>query len=58
MPPKSIAPSKKTQEKAKNKIIEVFIILKINKLKDKTFGLKNKKGKKQQQFIKNVQQQV
>ena len=27
-------------------------------LQDKTFGLKNKKGKKQQQFIKNVTQQV
>lgn len=27
-------------------------------LQDKTFGLKNKKGKKQQQFIKNVQNQV
>lgn len=25
---------------------------------DKTFGLKNKKGKKQQTYIKNVQNQV
>lgn len=27
-------------------------------LQDKTFGLKNKKGAKQQKFIKNVTQQV
>ncbi|KAK5608197.1 hypothetical protein CRENBAI_002726 [Crenichthys baileyi] len=50
MPPKKPAPvtgSKKTQEKKKEKIIE-----------DKTFGLKNKKGAKQQKFIKNVTQQV
>jgi len=50
MPPKKpapAAPNKKTQEKKKEKIIE-----------DKTFGLKNKKGAKQQKFIKNVSQQV
>lgn len=50
MPPKKPAPavgSKKTQEKKKEKTIE-----------DKTFGLKNKKGAKQQKFIKNVTQQV
>ncbi|KAM6916503.1 zinc finger CCCH domain-containing protein 15 [Xenentodon cancila] len=50
MPPKKPAPatgSKKTQEKKKEKIIE-----------DKTFGLKNKKGAKQQKYIKNVTQQV
>lgn len=50
MPPKKPAQpagSKKTQEKKKEKIIE-----------DKTFGLKNKKGAKQQKFIKNVTQQV
>ncbi|XP_041866564.1 zinc finger CCCH domain-containing protein 15 [Melanotaenia boesemani] len=50
MPPKKPAPAggnKKTQEKKKEKIIE-----------DKTFGLKNKKGAKQQKFIKNVTQQV
>ncbi|XP_029926680.1 zinc finger CCCH domain-containing protein 15 [Myripristis murdjan] len=50
MPPKKpaqAAGSKKTQEKKKEKIIE-----------DKTFGLKNKKGAKQQKFIKNVTQQV
>ncbi|KAH9498593.1 hypothetical protein Btru_007699 [Bulinus truncatus] len=40
-------PSKKTEIKKKEKIIE-----------DKTFGLKNKKGAKQQKFIKNVTQQV
>lgn len=34
-------------------LISLFIIW-----KDKTFGLKNKKGKKQQTFIKNVQSQV
>jgi hypothetical protein len=27
-------------------------------LKDKTFGLKNKKGKKQQEFVKAVQNQM
>jgi hypothetical protein len=50
MPPKKAAksePNKKTVEKKKEKVIE-----------DKTFGLKNKKGKKQQQFIKNVTNQV
>lgn len=51
MPPKKPAPAaagnKKTQEKKKEKIIE-----------DKTFGLKNKKGAKQQKFIKTVTQQV
>ncbi|XP_061913950.1 zinc finger CCCH domain-containing protein 15 [Entelurus aequoreus] len=50
MPPKKPAAAtgnKKTQEKKKEKIIE-----------DKTFGLKNKKGAKQQKFIKNVTQQV
>ena len=46
MPPKD-APNKKSQEKMKNKIIE-----------DKTFGLKNKKGAKQQKFIQQVQKQV
>ncbi|XP_068100974.1 zinc finger CCCH domain-containing protein 15 [Hyperolius riggenbachi] len=50
MPPKKVpAPTtnKKTDQKKKEKIIE-----------DKTFGLKNKKGAKQQKFIKNVTQQV
>lgn len=50
MPPKKPqAPqaTKKTEQKKKEKIIE-----------DKTFGLKNKKGAKQQKFIKNVTQQV
>ncbi|XP_004553575.1 zinc finger CCCH domain-containing protein 15 [Maylandia zebra] len=50
MPPKKPAQpggNKKTQEKKKEKIIE-----------DKTFGLKNKKGAKQQKYIKNVTQQV
>jgi len=48
MPPKKKQEaSKKTIDKAKEKIIE-----------DKTFGLKNKKGKKQQTYIKNVTQQV
>jgi hypothetical protein len=28
------------------------------KIKDKTFGLKNKKGAKQQKFIQQVQKQV
>ncbi|XP_018584395.1 zinc finger CCCH domain-containing protein 15 [Scleropages formosus] len=51
MPPKkqaqAAAGSKKTQEKKKEKIIE-----------DKTFGLKNKKGARQQKFIKTVTHQV
>lgn len=48
MPPKKPAePSKKTEMKKKEKIVE-----------DKTFGLKNKKGSKQQKFIQQVQHQV
>jgi len=51
MPPKPVPkksePSKKTEMKKKEKIIE-----------DKTFGIKNKKGSKQQKFIQTVQQQV
>jgi len=48
MPPKKPnAPSKKNVEKVKAKVVE-----------DKTFGLKNKKGKKQQTYIKTVNQQV
>ncbi|XP_054287006.1 zinc finger CCCH domain-containing protein 15 homolog [Macrosteles quadrilineatus] len=49
MPPKAkpAAPSKKTAEKKKEKVIE-----------DKTFGLKNKKGAKQQRFIQQVEKQV
>lgn len=49
MPPKktSAGPSKKTETKKKEKVIE-----------DKTFGLKNKKGGKQQKFIAQVEKQV
>ncbi|XP_065842474.1 zinc finger CCCH domain-containing protein 15-like [Oscarella lobularis] len=52
MPPKKPSgkksePSKKTVEKQKEKVIE-----------DKTFGLKNKKGRKQQQFVKSVTHQI
>lgn len=48
MPPKKTsAPSKKTEEKKKDKTIE-----------DKTFGLKNKKGAKTQKFVQQVSQQV
>ena len=48
MPPKKAnEPSKKTVDKQKERVIE-----------DKTFGLKNKKCKKQQQYIKNVTTQV
>lgn len=49
MPPKKKAPepSKKTDLKKKEKVIE-----------DKTFGLKNKKGAKNQKFIQQVQHQV
>ncbi|CAL8069992.1 unnamed protein product [Orchesella dallaii] len=45
--PKAQGPSKKTEQKKKEKVIE-----------DKTFGLKNKKGGKQQKFIQQVQKQV
>ncbi|CAB3388116.1 Hypothetical predicted protein [Cloeon dipterum] len=50
MPPKKpapAAPSKKADAKKKEKVIE-----------DKTFGLKNKKGAKQQKFIQQVEKQV
>ncbi|KAH9403766.1 hypothetical protein TYRP_014957 [Tyrophagus putrescentiae] len=48
MPPKKApAPSKKVDAKKKEKIIE-----------DKTFGLKNKKGAKQQKFVQQVSNQV
>lgn len=50
MPPKTskpAAPSKKTEQKKKEKVIE-----------DKTFGLKNKKGAKTQKFIQQVTHQV
>lgn len=48
MPPKkAAAPSKKAEQKKKEKVIE-----------DKTFGIKNKKGAKQQKFIQQVEKQV
>ncbi|XP_072047966.1 zinc finger CCCH domain-containing protein 15-like [Amphiura filiformis] len=49
MPPKKQqkGPSAKTDQKKKDKVVE-----------DKTFGLKNKKGNKQQTYIKSVQSQV
>ncbi|XP_061714653.1 zinc finger CCCH domain-containing protein 15 homolog [Cydia pomonella] len=48
MPPKKApAASKKTEQKKKEKVIE-----------DKTFGIKNKKGAKQQKFIQQVEKQV
>lgn len=49
MPPKSKKnePGKKAEQKKKEKIIE-----------DKTFGLKNKKGGKQQKYIQTVAKQV
>ena len=47
MPPKKDQPSKKTIDKQKDRIVE-----------DKTFGLKNKKGKKQQQYVSHVTTQV
>ena len=77
MPPKKKAlnePTKKTEQKKKEKIIEVFdkmvvfldnlaclllaYICDFSLAQDKTFGLKNKKGKKQQTFVKHVTQQV
>lgn len=47
MPPKKAGASKKTEAKKKERLIE-----------DKTFGLKNKKGGKQQKFIEQVEKQV
>jgi len=48
MPPKTSAPTKKTEEKKKDKVIS-----------DKTFGLKNKnKSKKVQAFCKGVSQNI
>jgi len=49
MPPKKAAqgPSKKNEQKKKDKVIE-----------DKTFGLKNKKGNKNQKYIAQVEKQV
>jgi len=48
MPPKKQnAPSKKTEQKKKDKIVE-----------DKTFGMKNKKGNKNQKYIAQVTNQV
>ena len=48
MPPKKDGPSKKSQDKAKKKVIE-----------DKTFGLKNKnKSKTVQKFVKGVESSV
>ena len=45
MPPKKQGASKKTEAKKKEKLIE-----------DKTFGLKNKKGSKQQKFIDDMRE--
>ncbi|KAG9511373.1 Zinc finger CCCH domain-containing protein 15-like protein, partial [Fragariocoptes setiger] len=47
MPPKQQKESKKSVEKKKEKVIE-----------DRTFGLKNKKGAKNQKFIQQIQKQV
>jgi len=47
MPPKKDKVNKKTEMKKKDKVID-----------DKTFGLKNKKGSKQQKYIENVNKQV
>lgn len=47
MPPKKQKESKKTEQKKKDKVVQ-----------DKTFGLKNKKGAKQQKFVQQVQKQV
>ncbi|CAL2030242.1 unnamed protein product [Caenorhabditis brenneri] len=46
MPPKQ-APSKKAENKRKEKVIE-----------DKTFGLKNKKGNKNQKYVAQIENQV
>ncbi|CAD6186072.1 unnamed protein product [Caenorhabditis auriculariae] len=46
MPPKQ-QPSKKTEQKRKEKVIE-----------DKTFGLKNKKGNKNQKFVAQIENQM
>lgn len=70
MPPKKDGgPSKKTEQKKKDKIIEVCrIITSLNlpaisdhfqKIQDKTFGLKNKnKSTKVQKYVQQVSKQV
>lgn len=69
MPPKKKpeAPSKKADQKKKERVIEVsgFVVHFVHSrsnyviyFQDKTFGLKNKKGAKQQKFIQQVQNQV
>lgn len=47
MPPKKNAGQNKTDQKKKEKVLE-----------DKTFGMKNKKGKKQQQQIQQIKGQI
>ncbi|KHJ87139.1 Transketolase protein [Oesophagostomum dentatum] len=47
MPPKQQQPSKKAEQKRKEKIIE-----------DKTFGLKNKKGAQNQKYVQQIQNQL
>ncbi|KAK6011153.1 hypothetical protein OSTOST_23773, partial [Ostertagia ostertagi] len=46
MPPKQ-QPSKKAEQKKKEKIIE-----------DKTFGMKNKKGAQNQKYVQQIQNQI
>ncbi|KAG1709721.1 Zinc finger CCCH domain-containing protein 15 [Nymphon striatum] len=62
MPPKKKpeGPSKKNETKKKERLVEsADVKLKVKGAGwDKTFGLKNKKGTKQQKFIANVQNQV
>jgi len=62
MPPKKAAPgpSKKTENKKKEKVIEdkTFGLKNKKVIEDKTFGLKNKKGGKAQKFIAQVEKQV
>ena len=70
MPPKKAdKPSKKNEMKKKEKVIEVnkikmfvsniiFLCSQNVVWQDKTFGLKNKKGNKNQQYIAQVEKQV
>ncbi|PAV61141.1 hypothetical protein WR25_13340 [Diploscapter pachys] len=47
MPPKAQQPSKKTEQKKKEKVLE-----------DKTFGMKNKKGHQNQKYVEQMKKQI
>lgn len=62
MPPKAQQPSKKAEQKKKEKVGKMsFFLLKIRLfqvLEDKTFGMKNKKGHQNQKYVEQMKKQV